>query len=244
MLCIATNMFNALLHFQIVKFIFWQIIVIVHWLHDNMQCCHLDLNLSNIMLLHAEFIENKESGMFTVNPKIKIKLCDFGLSEVFETKHKSPPLTHSDEEEDEYAQNGFKCNKHEIVDTENFCCPRMLHEESYDARKADIWSLGIILYVLALGLEPSTNSDSYQMIGKFYHRRNYVNQKMVDLMRNMLNVDEVQRFDSQKVLESEWLAMYYERYKDEIEKHSVYQLKRNEKLSQETNHFFPYYGIQ
>merc|ERR1712228_281414 len=226
---------------KIVKFIFWQIIVIIHWLHHGMQCCHLDLNLSNIMLLNADFIENKENGMYTINPNIKIKLCDFGLAEMFESKQK----TFSDyDEDDEYAQNDFKCDEHEIVDTENFCCPRMLHEETYDARKSDIWSLGIILYVLSLGLEPSINTESYQMNSNFYHRRNYVTQKMINLMRNMLNVDEGQRLDSQKVIESEWLSMYYKKYKHEIQKKSEFQLKRNQKLCPKMDNFFPYYGIQ
>merc|ERR1712048_987127 len=177
---------------------------------------------------NAEFIENKDNGMFTVNPMCKIKLCDFGLAEMFEHNN-SKSFSDYDEYDDEYANNDFACNKHEIIDMENFCCPKKLHEETYDARKADIWSLGCILYVLSLGLEPSINSQNYQMTANFYHRRNYVTQKMVNLMSNMLKTDENQRFDSQSVIESAWLSMYYKKYKNEIEKQSIIQLKRNEK---------------
>ena len=46
--------------------------------------CHLDLNLTNIVLQHGTFIE-KKNGEMAINPNIKIKLVDFGLAEIFKS---------------------------------------------------------------------------------------------------------------------------------------------------------------
>merc|ERR1712129_648879 len=116
--------------------------------------------------------------------------------------------------------------------------------EAYDARKSDIWSIGIILYALSLGLEPSANIESSQMISNFHNRRAYVSQRIIDLMRNMLNNNESKRFDSQMVIECDWLAMYYNKYKHEIDQNKEFQLKRNQELNAKMKSFFPYYGAK
>merc|ERR1712130_684985 len=108
-------------------------------------------------------------------------------------------------------------------------------EEAYDARKADIWSMGIILYELALGSEPyklpnvkdphfykvkhQKLMESISINGK----TNYVNKKMVSLMESLLTFREHERINSCDLLCDQWTAQYYKRYKAEIEKKSKFQ---------------------
>eukprot|EP01084_Bolivina_argentea_P049420 90896_1 len=80
---IKNNKLDIKIYQKAVKYLFWQICVIFNWLHDSMQCCHLDLCMDNIMVRNCTFIEN-ENGMYTINPKISIKIIDFGCSELFQ----------------------------------------------------------------------------------------------------------------------------------------------------------------
>jgi len=216
--------------------------VTIHSLHNNLKCCHLDLNLSNIMVVNGDFTFDKEHGLYTVNPNIQIKLVDFGLSEMFKV--------------DEAANDNFSCNKFGITDKFHLSAPKVFREELYDARKADIWSVGIILYELATGIEPykfqSVKDQRFHMLkhGKLGElaaikgKTNYINQKMLKLMVNMLSFREHERFDSNDVLKDEWLSLYYNKYVRQINKKSELQKLREQQLRKKENMcFFPYYAV-
>eukprot|EP01083_Nonionella_stella_P254448 874326_1 len=219
---------------KITKYIFWQMAVLIHWLHHDMHCCHLDLVLENIMVLNATFTENKTDGMWCVDPNVKIKLIDFGLAEIFA------------------PNSGFKCIKHGLVDNHYLSAPRVFRGEQYDARKADVWSLGIILFQVSTGLKPynaqKMNDPGFERIKSsqinellvFYDKSNHVNGKMVKLMSNILHGRETKRMDSDCILEHEALSLYYKKYKPQIDKKSRLQRLR-EKVLKPKMDLFPYY---
>eukprot|EP01084_Bolivina_argentea_P231240 389992_1 len=64
------------------KYLFWQMIVVLKWLHVDMNICHLDISLENILCKNATFIplDDSKDPMFTINPNVQIKICDFGLA--------------------------------------------------------------------------------------------------------------------------------------------------------------------
>eukprot|EP00488_Nonionellina_sp_1-RS-2012_P004179 TRINITY_DN9338_c0_g1_i1.p1 TRINITY_DN9338_c0_g1~~TRINITY_DN9338_c0_g1_i1.p1 ORF type:complete len:220 (+),score=41.71 TRINITY_DN9338_c0_g1_i1:31-690(+) len=67
-----------------VKFIFWQIAVMMYWLHNDMNTCHLDLNVDNISIKNGNFLLHKKDGSITVDSKgLTVKLSDFGFAEIF-----------------------------------------------------------------------------------------------------------------------------------------------------------------
>eukprot|EP01084_Bolivina_argentea_P312938 541827_1 len=67
---------------KMMKYLLWQLYVTVEWLHV-MRCAHLDLCMENIMLQNASFIM-QNNGELIINPKIGVKLVDFGVAELFD----------------------------------------------------------------------------------------------------------------------------------------------------------------
>mmetsp|Transcript_42320 Transcript_42320/g.68034 ORF Transcript_42320/g.68034 Transcript_42320/m.68034 type:complete len:521 (-) Transcript_42320:79-1641(-) len=247
---------------KFVKYIFWQIAVIVYWLHEDMKCCHLDLSLKNIVVSKGEFKE-KADGSVSIDSNIQIKLVDFGLCECFETsKHVNAlsgsldtaeqDLQHDDDDDDEYKGNEFKCTKHGITDKVYLNAPNVFDEEAYDARASDCWDLGIILYQLATGLDPYSCADEanadYQRVKKHnlkqllnvHQRAKYVTQKQLSLMQCLLNCRESARYSAVDVLKHDWLNLYFSKYKVLIKKKSDAQIARNAKFQSKMQKF-PYY---
>eukprot|EP01084_Bolivina_argentea_P024835 46237_1 len=188
------------------------------------------------MIVNGTFIENKDDGTFTVDPNIQIKLVDFGLAEMFRQTH--PKETNNGEGEDgEGTANDFACNKHGITDKHYLSAPRVFLEEEYDARKADVWSLGVLLYQLATGVEPysSVIDTDFRRIKKqklkqlivFRDKTKFVTPKMLHLICLLLRFEARERIDSSVILQDEWLCLYYQKYKAQIKRKSKLQLLRN-----------------
>eukprot|EP01083_Nonionella_stella_P140642 431702_1 len=246
---IAQNQMRHKYWKKIVKWLFWQLSLAIHWLHNDIRCCHLDLKLDNIMIVNGTFIENKDDGTFTVDPNIQIKLVDFGLAEMFRQTH--PKETNNGEGEDgEGTTNDFACNKHGITDKHYLSAPRVFLEEEYDARKADVWSLGVLLYQLATGVEPysSVIDTDFRRIKKqklkqlivFRDKTKFVTPKMLHLICLLLRFEARERIDSSVILQDEWLCLYYQKYKAQIKRKSKLQLLRNKAMESKMN-VFPYY---
>eukprot|EP01084_Bolivina_argentea_P024836 46239_1 len=203
---------------KIVKWLFWQLTTLIHWLHNDIHCCHLDLKLDNIMIVNGTFLENKEDGTYTVDSNVQIKVVDFGLAEIFKEGH-------------------FVCNKHGITDKHHLNAPRVFLEELYDARKADVWSLGVLLYELSTGIEPysSVIDTDFRRIKKqklkqlivFRDKTKFVTPKMLHLICLLLRFEARERIDSSVILQDEWLCLYYQKYKAQIKRKSKLQLLRN-----------------
>eukprot|EP01084_Bolivina_argentea_P059029 107749_1 len=231
---------------KIVKYIFYQLSVIIYWLHKCMKCCHLDLHLSNIMISNGRFIENK-NGMITIDPNFKIRLIDFGLSEVFKCSTPITDNSNDDDTDNEYNKNAFKCNKFGIVEKQHLLAPKVFNEEIYDAKKADIWSCGVILYQLLTNIDPHKchnirDEQSIMELLEYDGKRKYVNYKIINLLSKMMNINEIQRANCSDVLEHEWLNLYYNKQKNVIHKKSRFQFLKNQSSSKKMNKF-PFYEI-
>merc|ERR1712113_899050 len=70
---------------------FKQIVGLIDWLHNEMNCCHLDISLENFVISNVMVtIHNKQikfSNEFT------IKIIDFGLAEVFTSKSRTGKMS-------------------------------------------------------------------------------------------------------------------------------------------------------
>jgi serine/threonine protein kinase len=90
--------------------------------------------------------------------------------------------------------------------------PEILKNIPYD-QSADMWSVGVILFVLLCGYPPFAHDDQsilFQLIrtGEWqFHESDWsqVSQEAQDLISNLLVVDPVRRLTAQQALQCDWL---------------------------------------
>ncbi|KAM4675773.1 testis-specific serine/threonine-protein kinase 3-like [Discoglossus pictus] len=95
--------------------------------------------------------------------------------------------------------------------TPAYAAPEILQGSPYDAIKADIWSLGIILYVMVTGFMPYDDSDLIKLLE--YQKRTVefpssvkISDSCRDLISSMLNIDPNERPDVHHILKHPWFT--------------------------------------
>eukprot|EP01084_Bolivina_argentea_P032027 59251_1 len=114
---------------QMVQYIFWQITALIYWLHHDMNICHLAITMEQIMVENCDFIEC-ENGKMKINDGIVIKLCDFGLAQLFTTD---------------------KCISSAHVGKTKYKSPEVINKNGYMAKMNDVWCMGVCLLILITG---------------------------------------------------------------------------------------------
>ncbi|EFC45839.1 predicted protein, partial [Naegleria gruberi] len=95
--------------------------------------------------------------------------------------------------------------------TPNYVAPEVLMEKGYDGKKADIWSCGVILYVMLSGHFPFS-ADSIQELfkkiknGEYNPFPEYFSSDAKDLIRRMLVVNPDFRISTESVLKHPWFT--------------------------------------
>ncbi|GAA6007611.1 hypothetical protein JCM10207_006404 [Rhodosporidiobolus poonsookiae] len=131
------------------KFVLYQLLLGLQYLHETAQIAHRDIKLENVIL--------STSGPFP-----KVQLADFGQSRAL-----APSASASKDD---------KARFHSLNGTLQYMAPEQLmawtRKGGYDGKKADCWSLGIVLALLLTGTHPfepwssslssSTSSNSPQ----------------------------------------------------------------------------------
>ena len=105
-------------------FYFNQLVEGVEYCH-KLGVCHRDLKPENLLL--------DEHG--------NLKISDFGLSSLYV----------GDAEMDGASRTELL---HTTCGTPNYVAPEVIADQGYDGKKADVWSIGVILYVLIAGFLP------------------------------------------------------------------------------------------
>ena len=116
-----------------------------------------------------------------------IHLADFGLSKTFQD---GKPLFST------------------LCGTVHYIAPEMLYSKSYSS-KADIWSLGVLLYYMVCGTMPFDGQSMAEISQKISYSDPefplYLSFELRDLLQKMMNKDPEQRPSIKQVLMHPWL---------------------------------------
>lgn len=118
-----------------------------------------------------------------------LKVSDFGLSALAETKRQDGLL-------------------HTTCGTPAYVAPEVICRKGYDGSKADIWSCGVILYVLLAGYLPFHDSnliEMYRKIGKAEFKfPNWFSLEVRKLVSKILDPNPNTRVSIRRITESSW----------------------------------------
>lgn len=118
-----------------------------------------------------------------------LKISDFGLSALADSK----------------CQDGLL---HTKCGTPAYVAPEVISKRGYDGAKADIWSCGVILYVLLAGYLPFQDSkltEMYRKIGKAEFKcPNWFPPDARRLISKILNPNPSTRISISKIMENSW----------------------------------------
>lgn len=118
-----------------------------------------------------------------------LKVSDFGLSALRESKRQDGLL-------------------HTTCGTPAYVAPEVINRKGYDGSKADIWSCGVILYVLLAGNLPFHDSnlmEMYRKIGKAEFKcPNWFAPEVRRLLSKILDPNPNTRISIPKIMESYW----------------------------------------
>ncbi|OMO67750.1 hypothetical protein COLO4_30006 [Corchorus olitorius] len=118
-----------------------------------------------------------------------LKVTDFGLSALAQSKHQDGLL-------------------HTTCGTPAYVAPEVISRRGYDGYKADIWSCGVVLYVLLAGYLPFHDSnlmEMYRKIGKGEFKfPNWFTPEVRRLLSKILDPNPSTRISMDKIMENSW----------------------------------------
>ncbi|KQJ92559.1 CBL-interacting protein kinase 15-like isoform X1 [Brachypodium distachyon] len=118
-----------------------------------------------------------------------LKVSDFGLSALSESKRQDGLL-------------------HTICGSPAYVAPEVISKGGYDGAKSDIWSCGVVLFVLVAGYLPFQGQNLMEMYMKIeqgdFKCPGWVSIKLRKLLHKIMDPDPSKRISIQKIKESTW----------------------------------------
>eukprot|EP00817_Percolomonadidae_sp_ATCC50343_P006995 CAMPEP_0117434446 /NCGR_PEP_ID=MMETSP0758-20121206/13688_1 /TAXON_ID=63605 /ORGANISM="Percolomonas cosmopolitus, Strain AE-1 (ATCC 50343)" /LENGTH=334 /DNA_ID=CAMNT_0005225879 /DNA_START=169 /DNA_END=1170 /DNA_ORIENTATION=+ len=126
----------------------------------------------------------------------KIKITDFGLSTLAKGRH------------------GKKQILKTTCGTPNYVAPEVLREQGYEGFKADIWSIGVILFVMIAGYLPFDDADVETLFKKIESGKlvypPFMSKEAKDLLQKMLMVDPEKRATLNDIKKHQWFRIGFQ----------------------------------
>jgi len=165
--------------------------------------------LSSVLYLHRNGIAHRDIKMenIIITEQEKVKLIDFGLCTFMSKK-----AGNTEGDGDEILSTRW-CG------SEDYVCPEILQQKPYSGIKADVWSMGVVLYIMLFGELPFSFKARAKAIlkgtlhptVKFVDEEDsssdlHVSDSAKDLLRKMLCVDPQKRISSEEVAKHKWIV--------------------------------------
>mmetsp|Transcript_7263 Transcript_7263/g.10807 ORF Transcript_7263/g.10807 Transcript_7263/m.10807 type:complete len:389 (-) Transcript_7263:369-1535(-) len=129
-------------------------------------------------------------------------------------------MSEKDDSSIKIADFGFAKKISDLVARETACgtpgyvAPEILRGDKYGA-EVDIWSMGVICYVLLAGYPPFYDEDQKRLFkkikeGRYHFHEDYwsnTSPEAIDLIRSMLTVDQTKRWTASQLLQHPWIKM-------------------------------------
>ncbi|GAB2301215.1 CBL-interacting serine/threonine-protein kinase 12 [Dionaea muscipula] len=139
-----------------------------------------------------------------------LKVSDFGLSAV----------------SDQIRQDGLF---HTFCGTPAYVAPEVLARKGYDASKVDIWSCGVILFVLMAGYLPFNDQNIMAMYRKIYKGEfrcpRWFSPELARLLQRLLDTNPETRMTIPEIMENRWFKKGFKHVKFYIEDDKLCRLQ-------------------
>ena len=168
--------------------------------------CHRDIKPQNILLDEHD----------------NVLLADFGFASIMEVDPSVTQRTRTTTEDDNSAssleldefcayeasdrtmEGSSKIMKamSTMCGTMSYMAPEILNREKYMGDKADIWSLGVVIYVLLVGFMPFRDEDTKK---SEYNTPKCVKEEASDFISKMLILEPTERYSARRLLLHPWV---------------------------------------
>jgi len=177
---------------QHIKILFKQMCIFINWLHNVGKVAHLDISLENMLIKGCVF----KNGKFISHGQVNF--IDFGLSERYPDK-----------------KSFDNCTKY--VGKPNYQPPKVYYNLPFNAAKADVWSLGVVLFTMITGCSaytiPTTKDDMFITLyagyiiewAKYNGKHKYFSKSVSDLLYHIF-CDEEDRFTMKDIMKHKYLT--------------------------------------
>ncbi|CAL9062851.1 CBL-interacting protein kinase 19-like [Musa acuminata AAA Group] len=167
--------------------------------------------ISAVAFCHARgvFHRDLKPENLLVDERGDLKVSDFGLSAVAEQKR---------------ADGLF----HTFCGTPAYLAPEVLSRRGYDGAKVDVWSCGIILFVLMAGYLPFTDRSLLTMYRKIYmgvfRCPRWFSDDLVHFLHRLLDVNPQTRITIPEIMANPWFTKGFRRVEFYIEDNQLHSL--------------------
>ena len=95
-----------------------------------------------------------------------------------------------------------------------YACPEIIQNDYYNPELADVWSLGVVLYVMICGYLPFSEDDDDKnkelIIKGEVDYPPEISNKVKDLLKHMLDINPTKRYNFQRIIKHPWFKPYNE----------------------------------
>ncbi|XP_078429233.1 CBL-interacting serine/threonine-protein kinase 12-like [Wolffia australiana] len=168
--------------------------------------------ISAVEFCHARGVYHRDlkPENLLVDEKGDLKVSDFGLSAVSE----------------QIRQDGLF---HTFCGTPAYVAPEVLARKGYDAAKVDIWSCGVILFVLMAGYLPFHDQNVMAMYRKIYKGEfrcpRWFSPELIRLLNRLLDTNPDSRIAIPEIMENRWFKKGFRHVRFYIEDDRLYNVE-------------------